>query len=75
MLTYSENQSVTVELNGIPVGRHTFARTNQKERLAAPLHLRTGANQLTLQYSQHLTTDHDPRKLAVIFLSLRILPP
>ncbi len=74
MLTYTENQSVTIELNGVPVGRHSFARTNQKERLAAPLDLRAGTNQLTLHYSQYLTTDHDPRKLAVIFLSLRILP-
>jgi hypothetical protein len=74
MLTYSENQSVTVELNGVAVGRHVFARTNQKERLAAPLDLRAGANQLTLHYSQSLTTDYDSRKLAVIFLSLRILP-
>lgn len=72
MLTYSENQSVTVELNGVPVGRHTFARTNQKESLSVPLVLRAGRNDLTLRYDRSLVTDYDPRQLAVIFLSLRV---
>ncbi len=73
VLTYSDGQSVTVELNGLTVGQHAFAGTNQKERLVAPLALRPGRNELTLRYSQGLVTDYDPRKLAVIFLTLRIL--
>ncbi len=72
-LTYTERQTVRVELNGVPVLTHTFSRINQKERLAAPLALLAGRNELTLHYSRHLTTDYDPRQLAMIFLSLRVL--
>ncbi len=72
-LTYSEGQTVVIELNGRPVLRHAFTRTNQKEPLRAPLPLRTGENHLTFHYSQALVTAHDARKLAVIFLTLRIL--
>ena len=73
-LTYSENQTVTVELNGVPVLRHAFGRVNQKETLTAPLPLRAGDNELCFRYSQALVTAHDARQLAVIFLSLRIGP-
>ena len=73
-LTYSENQVVTIELNGAPVLRHAFGRVNQKETLAAPLSLRAGDNQLTLRYTGCVRSAHDPRALAVIFLSLQILP-
>lgn len=73
VLTYSDNQSVAVELNGLLVKHHVFGRTNQKERLVAPLALRPGRNDVTLRYSQGLVTDYDPRQLAVIFLTLRIL--
>ena len=73
VLTYTENQSFTIELNGVAVGQHLFGRTNHKERLVAPLALRPGRNEVTLRYSQSLVTDYDPRKLAVIFLTLRIL--
>ncbi len=72
-LTYSEGQTVVIELNGSPVLRYAFTRTNQKEQLTAPLQLRTGDNHLVFHYSQALVTDHDARKLAAIFLSLRIL--
>ena len=37
--------------------------------------LRAGANELVISYSQSLVTDDDPRKLAAIFLSLRVLTP
>lgn len=73
-LTYSENQTVTIELNGVPVLRHAFGRVNQKETITAPLPLRAGENQLLLRYGECFQTAHDPRRLAVIFLSLRILP-
>ncbi len=73
-LTYSEGQTVVLELNGNPILQHAFTRTNQKEQLTTPLHLRTGDNHLTFNYSQSLVTDHDTRKLAVIFLTLQILP-
>ena len=73
-LTYSENQTVTIELNGAPVLRYAFSRVNQKETLTAPLPLRAGENQLVLRYSECLQSAHDARKLAVIFLALQILP-
>ncbi|MDB6114772.1 MAG: hypothetical protein JWQ62_1717, partial [Lacunisphaera sp.] len=71
-LTYSEGQVVNVELNGAPVLRHAFGRVNQKELLTASLPLRAGDNQLTLRYDKFLRTEHDPRQLAAIFLSLRL---
>lgn len=74
LLTYSENQTVDVELNGTPLRQLAFARVNQRERLLVPLTLRAGRNELHLRYSQSLVTDHDPRKLAAIFLGLRIIP-
>lgn len=73
-LTYSEGQTVLIELNGGPILRHAFARTNQKDRLSASLLLRAGDNHLVFKYSQALVTDHDVRQLAVIFLCLQILP-
>lgn len=73
-LTYSENQIVTVALNGQPVLQHAFGRVNQKETLATLLPLRAGDNELCFRYSQALVTAHDARQLAVIFLSLRIGP-
>jgi hypothetical protein len=74
MLTYSEHQSVGVELNGAPVARHNFARVNQLERLALRLDLRPGSNELVLRHATSLVTSHDPRQLAVIFLGLEIKP-
>jgi hypothetical protein len=73
-LTYSERQIVTVELNGTPLFRHEFTRVNQKEILDLPLSLAAGENLFTLRYTESLRSPHDPRALAVIFLSLRILP-
>jgi len=74
VLTYSENQVVTLELNGAPVLQHAFGRINQKETLSVPLLLRSGDNELVLRYREGLRAAHDPRSLAVIFLSLQILP-
>lgn len=74
VLTYSEDQAVTVELNGQPVLEHTFGRINQKETIAAPLALAPGDNVLRFRYRHGLVAPHDPRKLAVIFLSLRVVP-
>jgi hypothetical protein len=72
VLTYSENQTIRVELNGVLLCSHAFARINQRDRLAVPLPLRGGRNELLIHYSQSLVTDHDARKLAVLFLGLRI---
>lgn len=72
-LTYSENQVMRVELNGASVVQHAFSRVNQKETIRAPLTLRSGENRLSLHYNQSLVTDFDARRLAVIFLSLRVL--
>lgn len=73
VLTYSEDQSVEVLLNGVRVLEHAFVRVNQKESLATPLALNAGENQLSFRYRRHLATDYDPRPLALIFLSLRVL--
>lgn len=75
LLSYSLNQTVTITLNGVELHRQTLARINQKERLAVALPLRAGANELVIAYSESLVTDYDPRKLAAIFLSLRVLLP
>jgi hypothetical protein len=73
LLTYSENQTVDVELNGTPLHRLTFTRINQRERLQVTLPLRLGRNELHLRYNHGLVTAYDARQLAVIFLSLRIV--
>jgi hypothetical protein len=73
-LTYCEQQTITVELNGQPVLAHAFERINQKETLAASLPLVAGENIVRFTYSQSLVTAYDPRKLAAIFLSLHVLP-
>lgn len=72
MLTYSEEQAVTVELNGVLIARHEFRRVNECDRLDLPLALHPGRNELTLAYSRSLVTAHDSRQLAVIFLGLRV---
>lgn len=74
MLTYSEEQAVAVSLNGAPVARHAFARVNQKVTLSVPLTLRAGDNELTFDYPKCIVTERDPRRLAVIFLSLQVTP-
>ena len=74
VLTYSEDQVVTVELNGQPVLEHTFGRINQKETITAALSPAPGDNVLRFRYRHGLVAPHDPRKLAVIFLSLRVVP-
>lgn len=71
-LTYSRGQTIRLELNEATVLSHAFSRVNQMESIVAPLALRSGLNHLTLHYSEQLTTDHDPRLLAVLFLSLRV---
>ncbi|MEO6995763.1 MAG: glycosyltransferase family 2 protein, partial [Lacunisphaera sp.] len=73
-LTYSDGQTVQIELNGQLVLEHPFSRINQKERLVASLTLREGDNNLVMRYSKALVADHDSRQLAVIFLSLQIIP-
>ena len=74
VLTYSEDQTVRIEINGQRVLEHSFARVNQKEHLHALLSLRDGTNNVVIRYGKALVTDHDARSLAVIFLSLQILP-
>ncbi|MBS0662657.1 MAG: glycosyltransferase family 2 protein [Verrucomicrobia bacterium] len=73
VLSYWDDQAVTVTLNGAPLLEHAFSRVNQKEFLQAPLALQAGDNRLVFHYRRHVTSEVDPRKLAVIFLSLRIL--
>ncbi len=74
VLTYSEGQTITVEVNGVPVHQQALPRINQKEWLQVRLPLRAGRNEITLLHACSLTSPHDPRRLAVIFLSLRVQP-
>ncbi len=74
LLSYSRDQIVTISLNGVELRRQALPRINQKERLTVALPLRVGANELVIAYRECLVTTYDPRKLAVIFLSLRVLP-
>ena len=71
-LTYSPDQSTTLFLNDAEILRHPWTRVNQKETLTAPLALRAGENRLIFRHTQWLTSPADPRKLALILLSLRI---
>lgn len=73
-LTYSDGQSVTIELNGRIVHQLAFSQVNHREALNVPLTLIPGENRLCLHFSHSLATAQDPRQLAVIFLSLRIRP-
>jgi len=72
-ITYSDGQAVTVELNGEPQYTHSFQRTEQRERFSCHLPLRAGKNQLALRHSAFLQTAQDLRKLAVIYLSIRVV--
>ncbi len=72
-LSYWDDQAITATLNGVPLFEHRFARVNQKELIQAPLALQAGDNRLVLHYRKHVTSEVDPRRLAVIFLSLRIV--
>lgn len=72
LLTYAEAQVTTVVLNGVELHRHVFTQINQKDTIVRPLKLRAGVNRLAFRHRSWLRSAHDPRKLAVIFLSLRI---
>jgi hypothetical protein len=73
-LSYAEGQVMTVLLNGAAVRQVPFPRVNQKESVRLPLALNAGGNQLVLRYRTCLETPADPRRLAVIFLTLRVIP-
>ncbi|MEO6873929.1 MAG: glycosyltransferase family 2 protein [Opitutaceae bacterium] len=74
-MTYVEPQVLTILLNGIAVHRFAFPRIYQKERLSVALPLRPGENQLLFRTTAWLEAAHDPRHLALIFLSLRVSDP
>ncbi|HWA26120.1 MAG TPA: glycosyltransferase family 2 protein [Lacunisphaera sp.] len=73
LLTYSAGQTLTIALNGTILHEQGVPRINQKERLAVDLPLRPGRNELTIGYREALATERDPRRLAVIYLSLHVL--
>jgi hypothetical protein len=73
-LSYAEGQVLTVLLNKTVVRQVPFPRVNQKESVRLPLALEAGENQLVLRYQTSLETPADPRRLAVIFLTLRVVP-
>ncbi len=72
VLTYSDDQAIDVEVNGVSLARHAFTRVNQRDRVELTLPLRAGDNELVLRYRQGLVSPHDQRRLAVIFLALRV---
>lgn len=74
VLTYCENQIIDIQVNGCTVHRHHFELTNQVESLEVDFPAKAGLNTLTLSYAEHLTSEADPRRLAVIFLGLRVDP-
>ena len=63
---------MSIELNGARLHEHAFGRVNQRERIACPLPLQAGENRLVLRYTEYMQTSYDPRKLAVIYLAVRI---
>ncbi|MEO6004046.1 MAG: glycosyltransferase family 2 protein [Opitutus sp.] len=75
VLTYAEQQQTTIELNGVEVFRFSFQRVNQKEDWVLPLNLIAGANQLVIRHARWIESAADPRKLALIFLNLRVRSP
>jgi hypothetical protein len=73
-LSYAEGQIMTVLLNETVVGLVRFPRVNEKESVRLPLALAAGENQLSLRYQASMETPADPRRLAMIFLALRVIP-
>jgi hypothetical protein len=73
-LSYAPNQIATVCLNGVELLKHPFPRINQKEFLIVTLPLQAGDNQLVFRHATWIESIADPRKLALIFLSLRVSP-
>lgn len=72
VFTYSEDQAITIELNGRPCAGHKFASSYQLERLSLKLSVPAGESEIVFRYERHLQTAYDPRKLAVLFLRLGI---
>jgi hypothetical protein len=73
LLSYSEQQVVTVLLNGRELTQLRLLRINQMENLVVTLPLQTGMNEVVLRYTSWIESAADPRQLAVIFLSLRVV--
>lgn len=74
-LSYAENQVTTMAVNGREIAQQKFPRVNQKEAFAVNLPLRAGDNRLVLRHTAWIESAADPRKLALIFLTLRIIAP
>lgn len=73
-LSYAEDQVMTVLLNDTVVQQMPFPRVNQKESVRLPLALDARENRLVFRYRTSLETLADRRRLAVIFLTLRVIP-
>ncbi|HTO02894.1 MAG TPA: glycosyltransferase family 2 protein [Opitutus sp.] len=73
VLSYAEQQQATVLLNGVELSKLIFPRVNQKENWMIPLTLEAGENHLVIRHSTWIESAADPRKLALIFLSLRVV--
>jgi hypothetical protein len=72
VLTYAEAQKTIFSLNGREIHAMNFARVNQMETLSLSLLLNPGENQLVMRHEKWIESKADPRKLALIFLRLRI---
>ena len=73
VLSYAEQQEATVFLNDVELSKFAFPRVNQKENWTIPLPLAAGENRLVIRHSTWIESAADPRKLALIFLSLRVV--
>jgi hypothetical protein len=73
VLTFTENQVMTIFLNETELHRIHFSKVDQKERLSLPLPLRAGFNELAFRYEKFTQQPSDARRLAVIFTSLRVI--
>lgn len=62
------SQAVTVKLNGVVIGSHSFSPTREWETFEIPLTSQPGSNALTIKYASQISDRH----LAVLYRTLRI---
>lgn len=63
---------MTIEVNGVPAGKHRFPKRTDFEAIDLPLHLTPGPHQVELRYSDW--DRQDSRLRAVLFKTLEIAP-
>lgn len=73
VVTFTDQQAMTILLNDSEVHRLAFTKVDHKERFTLPLALRPGFNELAFRYERFTQTPTDKRRLAVAFTSLRVV--